>query len=392
MDDSLDFGGLGLDGKIQFVDHIRATIAALHRTYLSVLAALDVEENWRPDGATSMGRWVAGRHALTAGTGEELIRVAHRLEELPAISAAYAGAELSWDQTRHLARYATPDTDDELARRGARMSVHALSLEARRHEPPPEPKRESRFLDLRPDATGFHLRGWLPSDDGERVMAAVTRIAEGFDKDPDTGHLAPIAQRRADALTELACRRLAADGDADLACVTVFYDADTHRIELSSGIQLSETTFQRLCCDARFEAIGRADGKLVAAAAPHRNIPRWMRRAAKRRDHGCRFPGCGHIRRTQLHHIVPVEQHGQTVLENTITLCAYHHHLLHEGHWTLNGTPNGPVVFIRPDGLRKLEERPPPLQPELVESVANALADRATRYTKHTDRAILQPQ
>ena len=251
-----DLSGLGLDGKIQFLDHLRASMAAIHRAYLSTIVALDVEDNWRPDGATSMGRWVAGRHAATAGSGEELVRVAHRLEELPAISAAYKAAELSWDQTRHLARFATPDTDNELAWRGARMSVNALSIEARRHEPPPEPKRESRFLDLRPDATGFHLKGWLPGDDGERVMAAITRIAETFDKDPDTRRLAPIAQRRADALTELASRRLAADGDTDLACVTVFYDADTRRIELASGIQLPETTFQRLCCDARFEAIG----------------------------------------------------------------------------------------------------------------------------------------
>ena len=382
MEDQLDLSGLGLDGKIQFLDHLRATIAALHSIYLTTIVALDVEENWQPDGATSMGRWVAGRHAVTAGTGEELVRVAHRLEELPAISAAYATGELSWDQTRHLARYATSDTDEELARRGARMSVHALSLEARRHEPPPEPKRESRFLDLRPDATGFHLKGWLPADDGERVMAAITRIAETFAKDPETGRLAPIAQRRADALTELATRRLAADGDADLACVTVFFDADTERIELPSGIQLSETTFQRLCCDARFEAIGRANGELVAAAAPHRNIPRWLRRAAKRRDHGCRYPGCGHIRRTQSHHIVPVEHGGLTILENLITLCSYHHHLLHEGGWRLEGSPNGPVVFVRPDGKAFLEERPPPIQMALAEALANALANRAARYTK----------
>ena len=66
-------------------------------------------------------------------------------------------------------------------------------------------------------------------------MAAIARIAETFTKDPETGQLAPIAQRRADALTELASQRLSADGDADLACVTVFFDAETKRAELASG-------------------------------------------------------------------------------------------------------------------------------------------------------------
>ena len=292
----------------------------MRRTYLTVMAALDSEDNWRPDGSTSMGRWVAARHAVTAGSGEELIRVAHRLEDLPAIGAAYGAGEPSWDQTRFLARFATPETDEVLAWRGARTSVNAFALEARRHEPVPEPKTENRFLEVRPDTTGYHLKGWLPGDDGERVLAAIMRIAESFKPDPETNKYAPIGQRRADALTELATRNLAADGDADLACVTVFFDTKTWRAELPSGIQLGDETFRRLCCDARFEAIGRADGQLVTAAAPHRNIPRWLRRAAKRRDHGCRFPGCVHIRRIQLHHVVPCAVHGLTVLENLITL------------------------------------------------------------------------
>ena len=381
MENQLDLSGLGLDGKIQFADHLRASIAALHRTYLGVIAALDVEENWRPDGSTSMGRWVAARHAVSVGTGEELVRVAHSLEELPAISGAYRGGELSWDQTRFLARYATPTTDEALAWRGARMSVSALSLEARRHETAPEPKAEERFFDLRPDRTGFELKGWLPADDGERVLAAISRVVETFGKDPETGHFAPIGQRRADALTEIAARRLSADGDTDLACVTVFFDAKTLRAELPSGLQLGGETFRRLCCDARFEAVGRSDGVVVTAAAAHRNIPRWLRRAAKRRDHGCRFPGCGHIRRTQLHHVIHFEHGGLTVLENLITLCAFHHRLLHEGGWKITGVLSGPIMFVKPDGQEFIEDRPPPLQPELAAALDEALAARANRHT-----------
>ena len=156
--------------------------------------------------------------------------------------------------------------------------------------------------------------------------------------------------------------------------MTVFFDTKTWRAELPSGIQLGDETFRRLCCDARFEAIGRADGQLVTAAAPHRNIPRWLRRAAKRRDHGCRFPGCGHIRRTQLHHVVPCASHGPTILENLITLCLYHHKLLHEGGWKITGALSGPIKFIKPDGTEYIEDKPPPIQLELATALAEAMA------------------
>ena len=86
----------------------------------------------------------------------------HRLEELPAISAAYAAGELSWDQTRHLARFATPETDEELAWRGARMSVNALSLEARRHEPVPRTETRGEVLGPTPRRDRAPLEGLAP--------------------------------------------------------------------------------------------------------------------------------------------------------------------------------------------------------------------------------------
>ena len=55
-------GWLCLDERVRYADHLRATICALHRVYLSVLVSLDVEENWRADGAR---RWAAGLRPVT---------------------------------------------------------------------------------------------------------------------------------------------------------------------------------------------------------------------------------------------------------------------------------------------------------------------------------------
>jgi hypothetical protein len=41
---------------------------------------------------------------------------------------------------------------------------------------------------------------------------------------------------------------------------------------------------------------------------------------------------------------------GRTDLDNLISLCQFHHRMVHEEGWKIEGNPNGPVTWIRPDG------------------------------------------
>ncbi|NMH95746.1 HNH endonuclease signature motif containing protein [Pseudonocardia acidicola] len=69
-----------------------------------------------------------------------------------------------------------------------------------------------------------------------------------------------------------------------------------------------------------------------------------MRRAvaARDRDRGCAYPGCGRPASwCEVHHIREWENHGETKLENLVMLCRVHHRLLHHSEW---------IVCIR-DGL-----------------------------------------
>ncbi len=61
-----------------------------------------------------------------------------------------------------------------------------------------------------------------------------------------------------------------------------------------------------------------------------------------------------------VHHLEHWSQGGSTDLDNLLTLCVFHHRLVHEGGWTIEGDPNGEVVFRRPDG-RVFEPQPSPL-------------------------------
>ncbi|HEX5097253.1 MAG TPA: HNH endonuclease signature motif containing protein, partial [Acidimicrobiia bacterium] len=116
-----------------------------------------------------------------------------------------------------------------------------------------------------------------------------------------------------------------------------------------------------MACDARITLSVERDGQPVAVGPPQESIPAKTRRLVGQRDkRRCRFPGCANRRFLHVHHIVHRVFHGTHRSDNLITLCTFHHRLLHVGGWRVRGDADGSVAFIRPDG-RRLHERPPDL-------------------------------
>jgi hypothetical protein len=66
--------------------------------------------------------------------------------------------------------------------------------------------------------------------------------------------------------------------------------------------------------------------------------------------------GCTHSRFTEGHHVKHWADGGETKLDNLITLCRFHHRLVHEGGFGLysldDGAEREKFVFTRPDGTR----------------------------------------
>ena len=88
------------------------------------------------------------------------------------------------------------------------------------------------------------------------------------------------------------------------------------------------------------------------SAARRRAIPPAIARALRARDGGCRFPGCDRARFCDGHHIKHWADGGETKLHNLITLCSFHHRLVHEGGYGLERTDDGLFIFTRPGGRR----------------------------------------
>ncbi len=83
-------------------------IAATEAELLAWIAEFDRREGWAGPGMLSCAHWMSWRIGLSPGAAREKVRVARRLEELPAIAAAFAAGQLSYSKVRALSRAAQP--------------------------------------------------------------------------------------------------------------------------------------------------------------------------------------------------------------------------------------------------------------------------------------------
>jgi hypothetical protein len=121
--------------------------------------------------------------------------------------------------------------------------------------------------------------------------------------------------------------------------------------ELEDGPALPAETVRRLFCDASTVAIiRRGNGESLTVSPRSQTLPRAARRAARFRDRGCRFPGCGERTFLQVHHIHHQSRGGGHEITNVVELCWFHHRLVHEGGWTLRFLEHDETIAITPGG------------------------------------------
>lgn len=370
---------------MEVVGQMHAVRCAADAQLLAAVGSLRASEAWRDDGCRSLADWLVQRLGLLHRTAAELVFVAERLRDLPALAAAFAEGRLSWDQLRFAVVLATPETQAAVAAEAAGRSareLERLAQEARRIErEEADLRHRRRYVRWRSAGDGMtRLTGLLADADAAVVTCALHRHAADAPKDPDTGTFEPYDARCADALRDLASAALADDHDPDLATVVVHTDLsvllgdDTGFAELEDGTSLAAETARRLACDCRIEvAIDDVrTGATVGIGRATRTVPPWLRRQVRRRDAGCRFPGCDRRRFLHAHHVRFWRHGGPTELGNLASLCPFHHRLVHEGGWTMSGDPDAEVAFRSPHG-RVLTTGPPPLRPDVQTRLAPLL-------------------
>jgi HNH endonuclease len=141
------------------------------------------------------------------------------------------------------------------------------------------------------------------------------------------------AQRRADALVEMATRSRTAPADgirpAPLFSVFVGYESLHGRMcELENGTVLSPTTLLPWMDSAYFERAIFAPGNRVEVSVRSRLFSGGTRRAIELRDRTCTHPYCSEaVERCQGDHIEPFAEGGETTQDNGRLLCGFHNRL-----------------------------------------------------------------
>ena len=109
---------------------------------------------------------------------------------------------------------------------------------------------------------------------------------------------------------------------------------------------------QRLCCDAVLQAvIVSPDGSIDRLCAEQRTAGRKQRRLLEAMYSTCAHPHCEvRFSACRIHHVVWWTRGGKTVLSNLLPLCEIHHHLVHEGAWSLDIDDQRHVTWTKPDG------------------------------------------
>jgi hypothetical protein len=97
--------------------------------------------------------------------------------------------------------------------------------------------------------------------------------------------------------------------------------------------------------------------RVIDVGRNSRTAPPRLRAALEVRDLTCRFPTCTtDTSRTEAHHVTHWEHGGETTLANMLLLCSRHHHLVHEGRWTITTDPH--LHPGDPDHFRFIPPRP----------------------------------
>jgi hypothetical protein len=354
-----------------------ANATAAELEWLLLVAEFDVRQGWLGSGCSSCAVWLSQVVGLDARAAREKVRVAHALGRFERFADAMALGVLSYAKVRALTRVATLETEEALldvALVATSNHVERLCAAMRRCEPDALSREnrahEGRGVWCRVDDGVLELTVRLPVEAGKALLGAIDVFVSRDDL--TISH----ASRRADAMVAMAEQAVAhaddrpGSGPRFLASIHLDDDVlDDERCQRPGancavsagngtgydlGVGVSLATAKRLLCDAVLEGVIEGDGGRVNWVGRGPRVPPLrLRRLILLRDGGCRFPGCDRKGWVDVHHIVHwTSPGGDTVEQNLLCLCRFHHRLVHEGGWSMAGDPRhrGRVEFVRPDG------------------------------------------
>jgi len=357
---------VALDGRQAAAVFDDAARAVRLCTAIKSRLARRVEETkvWRERGHRSAAHWVAEATGETVGAASRTLETARALDSLPETDAAFRAGLLSEVQAAEVAGAAAaePHAEAELLEAAGSTSVKGLRDRCRQVRAGAEADDqawarrlhvERRAHEWTDPGGAYRLEARLAPDAGARFSSAWKAHTDRIFRDARrAGRREPRAAYAADALVALA-----SEGPSKPVEVRVTVDSSAlarghtksgERCDITGVGPVPVTTARALLDDAAVAVITRDGDDVTAVSSPKRTIPTKLRRALEARYPTCAVSTCANDQFLEIDHVVPLEEHGRTEIDNLWRLCSHHHRLKTYEGWKVVGR-NGTRDLAPPD-------------------------------------------
>ena len=323
-----------VDSALRAIAKRRAGLDADEARWLREAEVLEV---WRPLGMVSALDYLERVLGYSPRVGQERLRVARALGELPVLERALTAGVLSYSAVRELTRVATRATEAAWVSAARGMNLRQIEELVAGRAPgalPDEPADPS----VRPHVVRFEL--------SPETYARLRQARAALEDEHGT---ALSDDELVAALCDAALDAPAGRDDSGRARYQI---ATTVCARCNQGWQhgagvsvpVGPSAVARAECDA--QRIGSLDG-----GAPERatqDIPPATVRLVLRRDGACcRVPGCRSARGLEVHHIRHRAHGGTHDPANLVVLCSACHQAHHDGRLAIRGTSDA-LEVMRP--------------------------------------------
>jgi Domain of unknown function (DUF222) len=304
---------------------------------------------------------------VSSGHVDALARLAHQLDDAGRSELGTLEATLVESAKRH--------TVEEFGRE-CRDLERILSGDEgmSRLERQKQARRLKRWIDRTTGMCHTHLE--LDPESDAKVSAALGEAIAAERTKPDGERT--WEQFQADALVGLITGARSLDRRVPELSVLIDHETLDNGLhersvcETADGNLLPPETVRRLGCDADIlPVVLGARGEPLDVGRARRLATRAQRRALRAMYSTCAHPRCTvTFEACRIHHVQWWEHNGPTDIANLLPLCSAHHHLVHEGGWSLALAPDRTITLHRPDGSLFFEgstvDRTTPAEPSTV--------------------------
>jgi hypothetical protein len=336
----------------------------LHALVAGAAAALDASKEWQAAGAGNCATYLALTARLPRAEARRDLSLGRRLGKLTCVRRAFSEGEISSAHASAIAGLSNQRTEKALERDEELLVEKAKDLDSfadftrvisyweqladpEGTDERAEEQRARRDVFLAESFGGAFLgkmtldpisgtivRDELSRLENELFASDWTQATERLGRDPKVDELERTpAQRRADALVEMATRSKTAPADGKrpepLFSIFVGWETLNGRIsELANGTVVSPAALVDYLDGSIFERVVFGTDKRVEVSNKARLFTGATRRAIELRDRQCTHPYCDRpISQCQCDHIIRYADGGPTTQENGRLLCGFHNRL-----------------------------------------------------------------